>query len=135
MKQRYTLYCIFIVVSYIILIINIAFLILNKAELSGKLDLFGNNIYKEQTFCIREETELNGFTKVEMSVKQGRVFSPDLFSHLFYLIISEAPSLISQSSSMTVNTGQFHFRCEGSRNMVLQGTLIIPQRKQATRKS
>lgn len=55
-------------------------------QLFSYLDIFGKdiriikNIYWQQTACIQTENKSSRYTKIEKVVRQGRVFSPDLFN-------------------------------------------------------
>lgn len=52
----------------------------------GRTDLFEKNatiiqnIYWEKTDCIRIENEWSRYTEIERALRQGEVFSPDLFT-------------------------------------------------------
>ena len=58
-------------------------------------DLFGKdirilrNLYWEQTACIRIGNDRSNFTKIQRGVRQGCVFSPDLFNIYSEMILRE----------------------------------------------
>jgi len=49
-------------------------------DLDGKDLRFIRNLYWEQTACIRVENELSEYVDIKRGVRQGCVFSPDLFN-------------------------------------------------------
>ena len=58
----------------------------------GKLDLYGKdlrlmqNLYWNQTACIRVDGKCSNYTRIERGVRQGCVMSPDLFNYYSELI-------------------------------------------------
>ncbi|MGX9987587.1 reverse transcriptase domain-containing protein [Soonwooa purpurea] len=68
-------------------------------ELLSSLDIFGKdirvlkNLYWQQTACIRVENECSEYTKIERGVRQGCVFSPDLFNLYSEAILRELEDL------------------------------------------
>lgn len=52
------------------------------------------NIYWQQSTCIRTENEFSKNTKIEMVVRQGSVFSPDVFSLKSEGILREFENLV-----------------------------------------
>lgn len=64
-------------------------------ELLGHLDIFGNdiriiqNLYWQQTACIRIENESSRYAKIERGIRQGWVFSPHLFNQYSETVLRE----------------------------------------------
>ena len=65
----------------------------------GKLDIHGKdlrivrNLYWEQTACMRIDNDLSEYTRIERGVRQGCVFSPDLFNLYSEMILRELEDL------------------------------------------
>ena len=65
----------------------------------GKLDIHGKdlrivrNLYWEQTACMRIDNDLSEYTRIERGVRQGCVFSPDLFNLYSEMILKELVDL------------------------------------------
>ncbi len=47
------------------------------------------NVYWDQTACIRIDNELSNYIKIERGVREGCVFSPDLFNLYSEIILRE----------------------------------------------
>ena len=65
------------------------FKLLQALDLDGKDIQLIRNLYWEQTACIKIGYELSDYTKIERGVRQGCVFSPDLFNLYSEMIMRE----------------------------------------------
>ncbi|MCH9665805.1 MAG: hypothetical protein K0U41_08180 [Gammaproteobacteria bacterium] len=63
--------------------------LIENLDLDGKDMRLIRNLYWDQTACIRLDTEMSGYTKIERGVRQGCVFSPDLFNLYSEMILRE----------------------------------------------
>ena len=67
--------------------------ILNSLDLDGKDIRLIQNLYWEQAACMRVNNELSDYIKIGRGVRQGRVFSPDLFNLYSEMILKELEGL------------------------------------------
>ena len=67
--------------------------LLQTLDIDGKDIRLIRNLYWEQTACMRVDGDTSSFTNIQRGVRQGCVFSPDLFNFYSEIILRELQDL------------------------------------------